>query len=90
MPPKQQPHTPKAISGGPLHAVICPSCGHPNDFRELLISGGETTVYTGAEVSCDACDMISVVARVQPITFVTLKRTNRKAKVERSGGLVRR
>jgi len=80
-----KPAVPK-VAGGPLHAVVCPHCGHPNDFRELLIAGGETTIYNGAEISCDKCDMISVITKVMPITLIQWRPTGKKAEVERRGG----
>lgn len=81
---------PAPETGGPIHKVPCPYCGHKLDFRELKVAEGET-LYRGAEVSCEACNMMSVVVLVQPITFVKIRPTGKKAPIEPPpGGLVRR
>lgn len=63
---------------GPVHAVPCPSCGFKQDFRELLVTDGETLVPE-MDVSCDQCGMMAKVAGVQKITFVALEATGRRA-----------
>lgn len=77
---QQQPHQPKMTSG-PIDRVPCPHCGYNLDFRELHIQDG-TTLYKGAEVSCEACNYLAIVKGVRPITLVTLEPTGRKAPIE--------
>jgi len=82
MPPQQPPpqrQGPQPQSGGPIHAVKCPHCGFAQDFRELNLGDGGTQIYRGAEMSCDACDMMFVVSSVQKVTFVTLKPLMKRA-----------
>lgn len=55
------------------------------DFRELLTQDG-STLYSGAEVSCEKCDMISIVSQVKPVTFVQLRPTGKRADVVRGQG----
>ena len=87
-PPPQQ--GPRPETGGPLHAVPCPYCGHKLDFRELKVQDGDT-LYRGSEISCEACNMMSIVTMVMPVTFVKLRPTGQRANIEPPpGGALRR
>jgi len=67
MPPKQQiPPTTK----GPQHAVPCPTCGHPNDFREL----NEHRAETGDFAECDRCSAVMEIVAMQNVTVVHVRR----------------
>ncbi len=57
---------------GPIHAVPCPHCGHPNNLTGLQQQIG-AAFEPGALLDCDKCGMVSVVVAVQPVVFVALK-----------------
>lgn len=91
--PPPQPTGPQPKTQGPSHAVPCPYCGHKLDFRELKIADGDTT-FRGAEISCEACNMMSVVSGMTQVTIIQLTPTGKRAQVDgpqpRGGGLIRR
>lgn len=61
---------------GPQHAVPCPHCGHPNDFRELQ----EHRVEVGDFAACDKCNGVMEVTAMQPVMVVHVRRrTDMKA-----------
>lgn len=64
---------------GPVHAVPCPFCGKPNDFREIiehlqvtdqLGEGSET----GQKVVCDECGQTMEVAQVKTVIMVQVRK----------------
>lgn len=73
-PPQQQ--IPPVVSG-PINRVPCPHCGKPNDFRELQ---QQQLLDTGHSVDCDHCGGMMVVAAVQPITMITVRKSNQRPK----------
>lgn len=77
MPPRQLPGPQQPrVSGGPVQSVVCPSCGSPNDLRELQ---AQQLMDTGSEVECDKCKSLCIIVAIQPITYVTVRPTGRRA-----------
>lgn len=73
MPPKQiggRPTGPSPATGGPLHAVVCPYCGAPNDLRML---NSQQLLDTGSGVTCDKCNWTAQVTQIQQVVFVSLR-----------------
>lgn len=66
MPPKPTPNTTK----GAEHAVPCPFCAHPNDFRELA----EHRYETGDMAVCDKCNGVMEVAGKTSITVIHVRK----------------
>ena len=64
---------------GPLHAVPCPWCRKPLDFRENADEsmggagwGSDGGLETGAQVNCDHCGRLCKIIAVERVTLVTL------------------
>ena len=79
MPPRQLPPGARApgpapISSGPIHAVVCPYCGQANDLRDLQ---SQQLLDTGSGVVCDKCHMTALVTQIVPVTFVSLRPSNK-------------
>lgn len=69
-PVRQQAQQLPPTTTGPKHAVPCPSCGAPQDFREL--DGHQ--IDTGDFPACDRCDSVMEIVRIQPVTMVVVRR----------------
>jgi hypothetical protein len=67
---------PEPTTGGPIHAVTCPHCGHRNDFRTLQ---EEQLLDTGAVADCDKCTRLMEVVRIQPVTLVSVRKARANA-----------
>lgn len=78
MAPKQQI---PPVTQGPMHAVPCPHCGAPNDFRELESHKAEP----GDTAACDACDGVMQITAMQPVTIVRVRKIERKMARQRVG-----
>jgi hypothetical protein len=78
MPPRQlpgaRPPGPMPTTSGPIHAVVCPYCGNQNDLRDLQ---SQQLLDTGSGVVCDKCHMTAEVAQIVPVTFVSLRPSNK-------------
>lgn len=57
-------------TNGPLHAVPCAHCGHPNDLREL---DAQQLVDKGSGVVCDNCDKTSRIVGIRELKIVVLR-----------------
>lgn len=55
---------------GEIHAVPCPHCGAPNDFRD---QSTDKMLETGSTFDCDHCHHYIVVTRVKPTTLVSVQ-----------------
>ncbi len=66
LPPGQQPQV-----AGPIHAVPCPHCGKPNDFRDLQ---QQQLLDTGHTVGCDHCGRQMDVVRIAPVTVISVRK----------------
>lgn len=78
MAPKQPlPSTTKGVE----HAVPCPYCGHPNDFRELA----EHRYEQGDMAICDKCNGVMEVAGKQQVTVIHLRKRPELKAQPRSG-----
>lgn len=55
---------------GPKHAVPCPTCGHPNDFREI----DDHRAENGDLVTCDKCNHVMQIVAQQTVTIVAVRR----------------
>ncbi len=78
----QQPPT----TNGPVHAVVCPHCGRPNDLREL---DSQNLLDTGSEIVCSPlegerdtghCGRVFIVVRIQMIKAVVVTPSARPAR----------
>lgn len=67
---KQLP--PGAVTRGAIHAVPCPHCGKPNDFRPLQ---EQQLLDSGNNAICDHCGQNMQVVAVQPTTIVAVRQT---------------
>lgn len=78
--PGQGVPTKQAVRG-PLHAVPCPHCGRPNDFRGFAPSGGlgwgDYGLEPGTVVDCDHCKRKSQIVHVDKVTLVSLRQHNK-------------
>lgn len=63
-------------TNGPIHAVRCPHCGKPNDFRDLH---SQQLLDTGAIPECDHCHRLMEVVRIAPVTVVTVRAASQRA-----------
>jgi len=54
-------------TGGPIDAVKCPSCGRPNDFRDIH---AQQLLDTGHTLKCDHCRRIMKVTAMRVIHLV--------------------
>lgn len=61
-------------TNGPIHAVICPHCGHPNDFRDL---NSQQLLDTGHTMFCDRCRRVMEVSRIAQVVVVTVRQAGR-------------
>jgi len=75
LPGPQQPQQPR-VTGGPVQSVPCPSCGTSMDLRELQ---AQQLMDTGSEVECDKCKYLCMIVGIQPLTYVTVRPTQRRA-----------
>jgi hypothetical protein len=67
--PQQTPPT----RNGAMHAVPCPFCGKPNDFRDIQHGmPGQAFVDTGDAVICDHCKGTMKIVNVQTATIFTV------------------
>jgi hypothetical protein len=73
----QQPQQLPPVVSGPINRVPCPHCGKPNDFRELQ---QQQLLDTGHSCDCDHCGGLMVVAAIQPITMITVRKSNQRPK----------
>lgn len=61
-------------TSGPSHAVPCPFCGKTNDFRDTLSGfGGQQLGDSGDDVSCDHCNNVMRIVKIQTIPHVTVR-----------------
>jgi len=63
---------------GPVHAVPCPRCGKPNDFRELAENLKQSSslgdmAEKGQIVTCDFCDQNMEVAGIFTTTIISVR-----------------
>jgi hypothetical protein len=72
-PPKQIVVSDKQING-PIHAVPCPWCGKPNNFKNLQEAIG-ATFEAGNQCWCDHCHHLIVVTKVVPVTVVAVRQS---------------
>jgi len=56
---------------GTVASCACPWCLKPNDFRDVEDIG----VEAGNTFTCDHCKKIFMIAKVQPVKMIWLKRT---------------
>jgi len=54
-----------------MHAVRCPHCGKPNDFREVSDALAEEDGRPTVE--CDHCHGIMEVVKIQPTTLIWVR-----------------
>lgn len=78
----KKPTQPPPNTNGPAHAVPCPHCGHPNDFRELE----SHQVDVGDLAACDKCDGVMKVTAKQNVVVVHVARINQKSPREKGPG----
>ncbi len=76
----------RAVTGGPIHGVLCPYCSAGIDCRDLQ---NQQLLDTGSEIECDKCHYLSVVATIQPIVYVTVRPTGRRANTAAAPAMVR-
>lgn len=67
---KQITRGPAPQTQGVIHAVPCPHCGKPNDFREL---DSQQLLDTGHEVECDACHRTMQVAQINVVKVLSVR-----------------
>ena len=70
------PNGHRAVAG-PMHAVPCPYCGQPNDFRahadqDSGSAGWGSTLEAGSKVDCDHCGRTSKILRIDRVPVITL------------------
>jgi hypothetical protein len=81
--PQQRPPAPATraaatSTNGPVHAVPCPHCRQPMDFRPHVGGKGggggwgDQGVEPGAKVDCDACGKTSKILGRREVTIITL------------------
>ena len=64
---------------GPIHAVACPWCRKPNDFRTVEDYGLET----GNVLTCDHCKRNFEIKNIQKTTTIWLAPTNSRGNLRR-------
>jgi len=61
---------------GPIHAVPCPWCGKPNDFRE--IDGAIAALFEGgAYFECDSCHKLMDIVKVVQVKIVQVRQSKK-------------
>lgn len=68
----------KQVTKGAIHAVPCPWCGRPNDFRPLAgdqdggVGWGSQGLERGAVIDCDHCKHKSRIMAIETVTIIKL------------------
>ncbi len=58
---------------GPIERVPCPHCSKTMDMRDLR---DQNLLDTGKMVECDFCKRWSEICAIQPVTMISLRRTD--------------
>lgn len=62
-------------TSGPVHAVPCPHCGKPNDFRPIR---DQMLLVEEAQFDCDHCGRVMEFMQMKSIQVITLRQTQRR------------
>lgn len=83
----KQPATPAPnpatrVLSGPVHAVPCPHCGKPNDFRPLR---DQMLLVEESQFDCDHCGHVMEFLNLRKVELINVRQSKRfQQKIKRT------